>query len=58
MGPGQKFSGRVGSAIYGLSLGLENFPKKCQKKSLRVGSKSTQVKGGLASYLLPVKSKL
>jgi len=33
MGPGQKIwpgSGRVGSAIYGLGLGLENFPKKHQ----------------------------
>jgi len=29
-----------------------------QKKSLRVRSKSIQVKGGLASYLLRVKSKL
>jgi len=25
MGPGQKFSTRVGSAIYGLGLNLENF---------------------------------
>jgi len=33
------------------------FPSN-QKKSLRVGSKSTWVKGGSASYLLQVKSKL
>jgi len=26
MGPGQKFLTRVGSAIYGLGLNLENFP--------------------------------
>jgi len=56
---------RVWSAIYGCGFNLENFPYKRQyllpfgsKKSLRVGSKSTQVKGGLASYLLRVKSKL
>jgi len=33
------------------------FPSD-QKKSLQVGSKSTWVKGGSASYLLQVKSKL
>jgi len=33
------------------------FPSD-QKKSLRVGSESTLVKGGSASYLLRVKSKL
>jgi len=33
------------------------FPSD-QKKSLGIGSKSTWVKGGLASYLLQVKSKL
>jgi len=60
-------SGQVGSAVNGLSLNLENFPIKCQifqlfpfgsKKSLQVESKSTRVKGRLASYLLQVKSKL
>jgi len=30
MGLGQKFLTRVGSAIYGLGLNLENFPKKHQ----------------------------
>jgi len=60
MGPGLKFLTQVGSvnilllgsAIFGLGLGLENFPKKYQifslsgqKKSLRVVSKSTDVKG-------------
>jgi len=41
-------SGQVGSVIYGLGLNLENFPWKCQIFqffSLRVGSKSTWVKG-------------
>jgi len=50
-GSGSKFFdlGQIGSAIYGLSLDLENFPLKCQifqifsllgqKKSLRIGSK-------------------
>jgi len=59
--------GRVGSAIYGLGLNLEIFPKKCQifqffpfrsKKSVRVVSESTRVEGGPAFYLLRVKSKL
>jgi len=73
MGPGQNFltrigSGQVGSAIYGLGLNLENFLYKNikffnfflfgLKKSPRVGSKHTQVKGGSASYLLRVKSML
>jgi len=71
MGPGQKFltwagSGqffvaRVGSAIYGLDLNLQNFPYKCQIFqffSFRVESESIRVKGGSASYLLRVKSKL
>jgi len=35
-----------------------NFFSLGQKKSLRVGSKSIWIKGGLASYLLGVKSKL
>jgi len=30
MDPGQKFLTRVGSAIHGLDLNLENFPQKCQ----------------------------
>jgi len=34
-----------------------HFFPSAQKKSLRVGSKSTQVKGGSTSYLLRVKSK-
>jgi len=53
------------SARVSLSLDLENFPYKCQifslwvkKKSLWVGSISTWVKGGLASYLLRLKSML
>jgi len=71
MGPGQKFLTRVGSgqifigqdglAICGLGLDLENFPLKCQIFhifSLRVGSESTRVKGGSASYVLRLKSKL
>jgi len=73
MGPDQKFSifsgsGWVGLAIHGLGLGLKNFSLKMskisiffpsdQKKSLRVKSKSTWVKGGSASYLLRVKGKL
>jgi len=37
---------------------LFNFFPWGQKKSHRVGSKSTRVKGGVASYLLWVKSKL
>jgi len=65
VGWGQLFVARVGSAIHG--LGLENFRKKVKffnfflfgsKKYLHVRSESTQVKGGLASYLLRVKSKL
>jgi len=63
----QFFVARVGSAIYGLGLNFENFPLKMsnfsiffssgQKKSLLVGSESTRVKAGSASYLLRVKSK-
>jgi len=59
--------GQVSSAIFG--LGLENFRLKSQifqffpfhsgqKKYLWVGSKSTRVKDGSASYLLRVKSML
>jgi len=73
MGPGRvNFlwlgSGRVGSAIYGFGLKFGKFRLKMsnfsiflpsgQKKSLRVGSESTRVKAGSASYLLRVKSKL
>jgi len=65
---GQFFVAWVGSAIIGLGLGLENchlktlkfsifFPSG-HKKSLQVGSKSTQVEDGLAFYLLWVKSML
>jgi len=39
----------------GLSQTFFNF---FQKKFLRAGSESTQVKGGSASYLMRVKSKL
>jgi len=73
MGPGQKFwpgSGQFFVAWAGLGqpFKFRKFPLKMsifsifcpsgQKKSLRVKSESTQVKGGLASYLLRVKSKL
>jgi len=69
MGPGQKFLTWVRSAIYGLGLNLENFPKKCQifqlfslrvKKNLfRLGQKVPGSKASwLNSYLLQVKSKL
>jgi len=37
---------------------LSIFSSSGQKNSLRVGSESTRVKGGSASYLLRVKSKL
>jgi len=57
VGSGQFFccSGWVGSAIFGLGFGLENFPPKSQilqffpfgeKKLPQVGSKSTWVKDG------------
>jgi len=60
-------SSQVGSTIFCLSLGLENFPPKSQifnffpagqKKYLQVVSKSIWVKGWSASYLLLVKSML
>jgi len=50
-----------GSADFGLGLGLKNFPQKSKrfqifpfwiKKISSVGSKSTQIKDQLASYLL------
>jgi len=65
VGLAQFFVARVGSAIYG--LGLEHFPQKSEifhfipfgtKKLLWVGSKSTRVKDGSASFLLRVKSML
>jgi len=37
---------------------VKNFFPSGPKKSLRVGSESTRVKGGSASYLLQVKNKL
>jgi len=69
MGPGQKFLTRVGSGqpfmvwvcIWKISpkkVKFFNFFPSGQKKSLWVGSESTRVKGGLASYILRIKSKL
>jgi len=71
VGSGQFFVARVGSGrVSHLWFGLEfgKFPLKMsnfsifypsgQKKLLRVGSESTRVKAGSASYLLRVKSKL
>jgi len=67
-GSGSKFFDpcRVSHLWFGLEFG--KFPLKMsnfsiffpsgQKKLLRVGSESTRVKAGLASYLLRVKSKL
>jgi len=63
MGPGQKFLTWVGSGqpfmvwvwIWKISL---LFFLLGSKKSVRVGSKSTRVKGRSASFLLRVKSKL
>jgi len=63
---GQFFVAPVGSAIkikvwvwiWKISPKNINFFPFGSKKSLRVGSKSTWVKGGSASYLLRVKSKL
>jgi len=62
MGLGQKFLTRVRSDN-GLGLNLKNvkffnFFTLGQKKLLRVGSESTWVEAGSASYLLRVKSKL
>jgi len=67
MGPrvGSIFVAQVGSAIFSLGLGLENFPKKSQifkkkfnrvKKMLWVWSKSTQDRDRSASFLLRAKS--
>jgi len=50
-----------GSKIFEISLKnvkFFNFLPFGSKKLLRVGSESTQVKAGSASYLLRVKSKL
>jgi len=59
-------SGRVSHLWFGLEFGkfplnMSNFSifyPLGQKKSLQVGSESTRVKAGSASYLLRVKSKL
>jgi len=68
MGPGEIFLTQAGSGSlshFWFGLGFGKFPLKNQifpffsflvKKSLRVGSKSTRVKGGSASYLQQVKS--
>jgi len=59
VGSDQFFVAWVGSAIYCLGLNWENLPTKHQIfQSFRVVSKSTQVEGESASYLLRVKSKL
>jgi len=66
MGPGQFFVAWVSHLWFGFEFGkfcliMSNFlifSLSGQKKSLRVGSKSSRVKGGSASYLLRVKSKL
>jgi len=63
---GQFIVARVGSGqpfivwvwIWKISPKNVKFFPSGRKKSLRVGSKSTRVKGGSASYLLRVKSKL
>jgi len=66
---GQKFLTRVGLGqpvmvwdwIWNFSpknVKFFNFFPFGSKKSFRVGSESTLVKGGLASYLLQIKSKL
>jgi len=62
-GPKNFDPGRVSHSWFGFEFGkcplkMSIFFPSGQKKSLRVGSKSTQVKGGSASYLLRVKSKL
>jgi len=69
MGPDQNFLTRVGSGqpfmvwvrirkISPKNVKFFNFFTFGSKKSLWVGSESTQVKAGSASYLLQVKSKL
>jgi len=59
-------SGRVSHLWFGLEFGkfpikmsiFQFFSLRVKKKLLRVGSESTRVKAGSASYLLRVKSKL
>jgi len=74
MGPGQRFLTRVRSIFCGSCwvrhpwFGFGKFPLKKsnfsiffpldQKKSLRLGSEFTRIKGRSATYLLRVKSKL
>jgi len=71
MCPDQNFftrvgSGRVSHLWFGFEFGkfplkmsiFQLFSLRVKKKSLRVGSETTQVEGGSASYLLKVKSKL
>jgi len=69
VGSGQFFMARVGSGqpfmvwvrirkISPKNVKFSIFFPSGQKKSLRVGSESTRVKAGLASYLLRNKSKL
>jgi len=66
IGQGQFFAARIGLGqpymvcvwIWKISPKNVNFFPSDQKKFLGVGFKSTRVKGGLASYLLRVKSKL
>jgi len=69
VGSGQFFVARVGSGqpfmvwarIWKISpknVKFFNFFPSGKKKSLRVGSESTRVRAGSASYLLRVKSKL
>jgi len=69
VGSGQFFVARVGSGqpfmvwvrnwkISAKNVKFFNFFPSGQKKLLRVGSKSTRVKAGSASYLLRVKSML
>jgi len=68
MGPGQKLFTQVGSIFCGsgqvrhLWFGLEfgKYPLKMSKFSIFFpsGQKRTRLKGGSASYLLRVKSKL
>jgi len=56
LGEGQPFMVLV--RIWKISPKNINFFPSGPKKSLRVGSKSAQVEGGLPSYLLRVKSRL
>jgi len=60
MGLGQKFLTRVGSAlwVWKFPLKIPKFLLFGSKKCHRVGSTGTQVKVGLDSYLLRVKSRL